>query len=79
MATMNSDKPGATGKFPEGRLNPHDEGELKIAVGHDKAKGKVIIQFGKEISWIAMNATQAINLGRGIVKHGKKLLKGKRD
>lgn len=65
---------GATGKYPEGKLNPHDEGEIKIAIY--RSKGKVIVNFGKEVKWFGVNAGQAIELGKTLVKHGKKILKG---
>ena len=49
-----SDKPklGATGNFPQGKLNEADEGELQLAVG--AKPGKVIIDFGKSVKWIGM-------------------------
>lgn len=71
-------KPGPTKDFPEGKLNPHDEGGLNIAVGHDKKTGKVVIQFGTPVAWIGMNPKQAMDIGKGIIKHAKKLLKGRR-
>lgn len=39
-------KLGATGKFPDGSLGPHDEGALQMAVAHD-SKGLVHVNFGK--------------------------------
>jgi hypothetical protein len=41
---------GATGEFPEGKINDTDEGELKLAVS--ARKGVVIMEFGKSIEWI---------------------------
>jgi hypothetical protein len=39
-------KLGATGEFPLGRLNRHDEGTLSFAIGHDLKKRTVIVDFG---------------------------------
>ena len=41
---------GATGEFPEGKLTQDDEGEIKIAITN--YEGKVIINFGSQVTWI---------------------------
>ena len=51
---------GATGRYPEGRLNPNDEGELAFAVGIEE--GKIALRFGKPVAWFAMNRQQALQL-----------------
>ena len=51
-----SSQPGATGEYPQGMLNPDDEGALKIAVSEEK--GNVAIHFGKPVSWLAMSPQQ---------------------
>jgi len=48
---------GATGKFPEGKLNENDEGEIKIGV--TSMDGKVVIEFGKSVQWIGFTPEQA--------------------
>lgn len=48
---------GATGQFPDGKLNAHDEGELKIAVA--TRDHKVVLAFGKPVAWIGMNPDDA--------------------
>ncbi|KKL13391.1 hypothetical protein LCGC14_2526230 [marine sediment metagenome] len=61
---------GKTGRFPEGKLADHDEGEIRFSVGH---KGSdVIIDFGASVKWIGMNGNQAIDLGNSLIKHGRK-------
>lgn len=65
---------GATGKFPEGQISPHDQGEIQIGIY--RSQGKVIVNFGKEVKWFGLNAGQAIDLGKLLMKHGKKILKG---
>ena len=51
---------GATGRYPEGQLNPNDEGELAFAVGIEE--GKIALRFGKPVAWFAMNRHQALQL-----------------
>lgn len=60
-------RPGATGKYPEGKLNPDDQGELRAALG--VVDGRVVIDFGKPVPWIAMTPEEAINFGAKIVEH----------
>ena len=64
---------GPTGKFPEGKLTSHDEGEIGFAVFHKD--GKVIIDFGSQVSWLGMNPNQAIEIGNSLIKHGRKARK----
>jgi len=53
-------KLGATGKFPQGKFNAHDEGALNVAVGVDPKTKKVIIDFGKPVAWIGMESKDAM-------------------
>ena len=59
---------GATGKYPLGMLGPDDEGALQMGITHDN-KGTVILNFGKEVSWIGMPPEQAINFAKLILRH----------
>lgn len=60
---------GPTGKFPEGKLAEHDEGEIKIAVSHHK--GKVVIDFGGPVAFIGFTPDQAVDIADLITKHAK--------
>lgn len=51
---------GATGQFPQGKLDATDEGELKLAVGIED--DKVVIAFGKPVAWFGMDWKQAMQL-----------------
>ena len=62
---------GATGNFPDGKMTPHDEGELKIAIV--SVGDKVVIEFGEPVRWIGLNRDQAVELGRAIIKKARKL------
>jgi hypothetical protein len=59
---------GATRHFPEGMLNPDDEGELRFGVAHDD-KGLVHMNFGKPVTWFALHPEQAIELAKLILRH----------
>ena len=52
-------KIGATGEFPNGKLNDADEGELAIGVAIDKEKGVVLLEFGKPVNWLGLYPAQA--------------------
>lgn len=61
---------GATGEFPDGKINENDEGELKMAVGH---KGELVfIDFGKPVKWIGMNPSEALQLAKMITEHAER-------
>lgn len=58
---------GATGQYPMGSLDKSDEGE--IAFGITSHRGKVIINFGKPVAWLGMDAHQAADLAGALMKH----------
>lgn len=58
---------GATGKFPDGALDKSDEGEISFGV--TSHRGKVIINFGKPVAWLGMNASQAAALAAVLIRH----------
>jgi hypothetical protein len=68
----NTDKLGATGEFPRGKLNADDEGALNCSITH--GAGVVRIDFGKEIAWLAMDPGLAINFASAIMVHARELL-----
>lgn len=57
---------GATGRFPQGKAMPGDEGELALRVG--SAVGKVFIDFGKPVAWVGMTAEEARSFANLILK-----------
>lgn len=62
---------GATGKFPEGKLNNYDEGELRLKIS--KESNNVRIDFGKKISWLAFPKKDALALGNLLIKYAKEI------
>lgn len=56
---MTDDKPGPTGQFPRGKALEDDSGELaltfKVGVGLNGI-AVIIMDFGKNLSWIGLEA-----------------------
>lgn len=57
---------GATGEFPGGKFTPADEGEIRFGV--TSHNGKVIVDFGKPVVWMGMDAAQARGLAEVLLK-----------
>ena len=58
-------------KYPRGKLNANDEGALSIAI-HIQDK-TVIIEFFKDVKWIGLDKTTALNLAKAIEKNANTL------
>jgi len=63
---------GATGKFPQGKLNDDDEGELRMAIAYDKVDGIVRLEFGKPVKWLGLPPPEAIQLAEKLLWHARK-------
>lgn len=70
---------GATGRYPQGQLAPEDEGEIKIAVAADTARGKVVVDFGKPVAWMGFDPQQALALADSIRAKAVRCLLAKRE
>ena len=64
MPVRDEDNPGPTGEFPQGHLNPEDEGELKIKVSCKE--GKVMIEFSKSITWLGSGKQEALQFAEAV-------------
>lgn len=65
------DVAGATGKFPDGKMDPLDEGEIQMRMTTiDK---RIVIDFGKPITSIGFTRDEAIGLGQAILDRAFKL------
>jgi hypothetical protein len=62
---------GATGKFPQGKLNDSDEGEIRLGISN--FKGKVIMNFGKPTAWIGFDPKQARDIAEMLLKHADRI------
>ncbi len=60
---------GSTGKYPDGKLNESDEGEIVFGVAADTNNNVVIINFGKPVMWLGLPQATAIQLAKLILKH----------
>jgi len=60
-------KLGATGEFPQGKMNPTDEGACNIAIARDP-QGRVVVNFGKPVVWFALYRTDAIQFAKLILQ-----------
>ena len=70
-------KLGATGKFPQGKLNPDDEGELTVGVADD---GKLVhVNFGKPVAWFALPPDIALALASSLTAHAMAIKEQNRD
>lgn len=58
---------GATGQFPNGKIDENDEGEIKIAIG--SKSGTVFIEFGTSVRWIGFTPQQARQVAATIIEH----------
>ena len=61
---------GPTGRFPEGKLTKTDEGEIQIGLTHKD--GKVVLAFGKAITWIGFTPRQADDIADALRSHAEK-------
>jgi hypothetical protein len=64
---------GATGEFPKGQISEDDQGELKVALGINKEHKRIMIDFGKSISWLGLAAEEARAFAYGLLAHADKL------
>jgi len=58
-------------KYPDGKMNNNDEGELKMAIYIKE--GRVILDFRKEISWIGFDKKTLRALIDGLEDKYKKI------
>ena len=64
---------GATGKFPEGKINANDEGEIQFGITNNGSE--VILNFGKPVKWLGIPPDKARNLAAILIKHADQVEK----
>ena len=64
---------GGTGEFPQGKIDPADEGELRFALVTDKKRNVIVFEFGKSVKWFALDKAAATALGTAILERAKEL------
>jgi hypothetical protein len=68
---------GPTGRFPQGKLRPEDEGELRIGIVVDVANRQVAINFGTPVEWLSMNPETAREVASALVLAANRALDGR--
>lgn len=58
-------------KYPDGPLGQDDEGALNFGVYTQD--GRVIMDFGKDLSWLGFDADSALALGEVLIKRANDL------
>lgn len=66
---------GALKDHPAGMYGPNDEGAIQFAIGHDQQNGKVTLDFGTPVTWMAMEPEQAVHLAQHLIQHARKATK----
>lgn len=64
---------GATGNYPEGAVDPSDDGELRLAIAADRDAGIVRIVFGTPTGWIGLPPDMAIPFANSIIAKAREL------
>lgn len=59
---------GATGEFPHGKIDEHDEGALKIGIAYNDSAGIVQIEFGKSVAWLGLEPAHAIEFAKAVLR-----------
>lgn len=62
---------GATGKYPQGKISENDEGELKVGI--TTVNNKIVVSFGKSVTWIGMTKEEALGLAEILTERANKL------
>lgn len=62
---------GKTNDYPRGKLNEHDEGGLRIAIGvQDRT---IIVDFGTPTAWIGLDKQTALALAASLTEKASQL------
>jgi predicted kinase len=64
---------GATGAFPDGQIEPDDQGELVLTVAADPGRNLVHVDFGTLVSWMALPKEQCLLFADVLQKNALKL------
>ena len=57
--------------WPSGRLSGDDDGQIAFSIGADESQKNVIIDFGKDVRWVAMPPEQAVLVAQMLIKHAR--------
>lgn len=60
-------------EYSAGRLKATDDGDLAMAITADKANGVVVIDFGKQVTWIGLGPAECVNLAEMLISKAKEI------
>jgi len=53
-------------EYSQGRLNANDDGDLAVVISTDYQNKRIVLDFGKPVTWLGMNADDAMSLAQQI-------------
>ena len=59
---------GATGTFPQPKLDDDDQGGLRLGIAFDPVNGVIRMEFGKPVAWIGFAPEDAVQLAKSLLK-----------
>jgi hypothetical protein len=59
--------------FPEGKIKNDDEGALAFRIATDPEKKIVVIDFGKQVTWLGLPKAEALGLANLLKEHAETL------
>jgi hypothetical protein len=62
--------------YEKGRIAADDDGALAIAVTADTERKRVIIDFGKKVDWIGLDANDCLALAKMLIDKAKLVADG---
>lgn len=61
--------------WSEGRIDATDNGDLACAIKTDHEHGKIIMDFGKSVTWLAMTPKDAFAWAQELIKRAREISK----
>jgi hypothetical protein len=61
--------------FSEGRINATDDGDLACAITTDRLHGKIVMDFGKPVTWLAMTPADAVSWAKQLIQRAREISK----
>ncbi len=66
-------KLGATGRYPQGKVDAEDDGEIRMALAADHRASIIRIEFGTPTAWLGLPATEARQLAALLIEKADEL------
>lgn len=59
--------------YSQGRVSATDEGDLAMAIATDHAHKRIVMDFGKPVTWVAMTADDAVAFAQQLLSRAKEI------